>query len=83
MHLKEEVKNKIVENCKNDVYKSFGNYQVRRLETIDGWKYFFDNDEWLMIRASGTEPVLRNYAESSTTEKAFDILKAAEKTLLG
>jgi phosphomannomutase len=83
LHLKEEVKNKIVANCKNDVYKSFGNYKVRRLETLDGWKYFFDNDEWLMIRASGTEPVLRNYAESSTTEKAFDILKAAEKTLLG
>jgi phosphomannomutase len=35
-----------------------------------------------MIRASGTEPVLRNYAESSTSEKTFAILKAAEKTLL-
>ncbi len=83
MHLKEEVKVAIVENCKNNKYTSFGPYQVRRVETIDGWKYFFDNDEWLMIRASGTEPVLRNYAESSTTEKAFAILKAAEKTLLG
>jgi phosphomannomutase len=83
LHLKEEVKNKIVENCKNNVYQSFGEYKVSRLETIDGWKYFFDNDEWLMIRASGTEPVLRNYAESSNTQKAFAILKAAEKTLLG
>ncbi len=82
MHLKEEVKNRIVENCKNNKYDSFGPYKVQRVETIDGWKYFFDNDEWLMIRASGTEPVLRNYAESSTTEKAFAILKAAEKTLL-
>ncbi|MGZ4035009.1 MAG: phosphoglucomutase/phosphomannomutase family protein [Bacteroidia bacterium] len=83
MHLKEEVKNKIVENCKNNKYSEFGPYKVRRVETIDGWKYFFDNDEWMMIRASGTEPVLRNYAESSTTEKAFAILKAVEKTLLG
>ncbi len=83
MHLKEDVKNKIVENCKTNKYDSFGNYKVKRLETIDGWKYFFDNDEWLMIRASGTEPVLRNYAESANTEKAFAILKAAEKTLLG
>ncbi len=82
MHLKEEVKNRIVENCKNNKYDSFGPYKVSHVETIDGWKYFFDNDEWLMIRASGTEPVLRNYAESATTEKAFDILKAAEKTLL-
>lgn len=83
LHLKEEVKNSIVENCKNNKYDAFGPYKVTRLETIDGWKYFFDNDEWLMIRASGTEPVLRNYAESATTEKAFAILKAAEKTLLG
>ncbi|MFL5763007.1 MAG: phosphoglucomutase/phosphomannomutase family protein [Bacteroidia bacterium] len=83
LHLKEEVKVNIVENCKNNRYTAFGPYKVERVETIDGWKYFFGNDEWLMIRASGTEPVLRNYAESSTTEKAFEILKAAEKTLLG
>jgi phosphomannomutase len=83
MHLKEEVKNAIVENCKKDKYKSFGPYKVARVETIDGWKYFFENGDWLMIRASGTEPVLRNYAESETTEKAFAILKAAEKELLG
>lgn len=83
MHLKEEVKTAIVENCKNNKYESFGPYKVKRVETIDGWKYFFDNDEWMMIRASGTEPVLRNYAEARTTEKAFAILKAVEKTLLG
>ncbi len=83
MHLKEEVKQAIVENCKNNKYTSFGPYKVKRVETIDGWKYFFDNDEWMMIRASGTEPVLRNYAEAETTEKAFAILKAVEKTLLG
>jgi phosphomannomutase len=83
MHLKEEVKQAIVENCKNNKYKSFGPYKVKRVETVDGWKYFFDNNEWMMIRASGTEPVLRNYAEAETTEKAFAILKAVEKTLLG
>ena len=83
MHLKEEVKVGIVENCKNNTYSSFGPYKVERIETVDGWKYFFANDEWMMIRASGTEPVLRNYAESASTEKAFAILKAVEKTLLG
>ncbi len=83
MHLKEEVKVGIVENCTKNNYKAFGQYKVESVETIDGWKYFFDNGDWLMIRASGTEPVLRNYAESETTEKAFAILKAAEKTLLG
>lgn len=84
MHLKEEVKARIVENTAKDAYKSFGKYKVHRIENLDGYKYFFDdnNDEWLLIRASGTEPVLRTYAESFTREGAFDILKAAEKTLL-
>ena len=35
-----------------------------------------------MIRPSGTEPVLRTYAESSSKEKCFDILEEARKTLL-
>ena len=52
------------------------------MENLDGYKYFFENGDWLMIRASGTEPVLRTYAESSTKEAAFDILEAGKKTLL-
>ncbi|MBK6396813.1 MAG: phosphoglucomutase/phosphomannomutase family protein [Bacteroidetes bacterium] len=84
LHLKEEVKQKIVTNTANNAYTAFGKYKVKRIEDLDGYKYFFDdnNDEWLLIRASGTEPVLRTYAESSTKEGAFEILKAAENTLL-
>jgi phosphomannomutase len=82
LHLQEDVKNKIVENCKKNVYTSFGDYKIQRTETIDGYKYFFNDDDWFMIRASGTEPVLRNYAQSSSQQNAFSILKAAEKTLL-
>jgi len=75
MHLKEEEKLAIVAKCENDEYKSFSDLEVRNTEDVDGYKYFFDNDEWVMIRASGTEPVLRTYAESATTEGAFEILK--------
>jgi phosphomannomutase len=75
MHLKEEEKLAIVANCENGVYTSFGDLEVRRVENVDGFKYFFDNDEWVMIRASGTEPVLRTYAESSSNEGAFKILE--------
>jgi len=84
LHLKEEVKKKIVENTAKGAYKSFGKYVIKRTEDLDGYKYFFDdeNKEWLLIRASGTEPVLRTYAESTTREKAFEILKAAEATLV-
>jgi phosphomannomutase len=75
MHLKEEAKLAIVAKCENAEYKSFSDLEVRSIEDVDGYKYFFDKEEWVMIRASGTEPVLRTYAESATTEGAFEILK--------
>ena len=81
LYLEEELKNEIVTNCKNNFYTNFGDYKILRTETTDGYKYFFKDDEWLMIRASGTEPVLRNYAESNSSERTFLILKAAEQTL--
>jgi phosphomannomutase len=83
LHLKEALKNTIVENCKGNKYKSFGKYRIERTETTDGFKYYFDKNNWMMIRASGTEPVLRNYAEAESREAAFAILQATEKTLLG
>ncbi|REK34197.1 MAG: phosphoglucomutase/phosphomannomutase family protein [Bacteroidetes bacterium] len=84
LHLQEEVKNKIVRNTADNAYQAFGKYKVKRIEDLDGYKYFFDDDnnEWLLIRASGTEPVLRTYAESYTRDGAFDILNAAKETLL-
>lgn len=82
MHIQEDLKNAIVANCENNFYQNFGEYKILRTETTDGYKYFFNDDEWLMIRASGTEPVLRNYAESSSLQNASLILKAAEETLL-
>ena len=51
------------------------------LEDLDGFKYFFDDEAWLLIRPSGTEPVLRTYAESSSSEKAFDILNAVKAVI--
>ncbi|MEQ8623949.1 MAG: phosphoglucomutase/phosphomannomutase family protein [Vicingaceae bacterium] len=81
LHLEEATKQKIMAHCAADDYKSFGKYQVKRVETVDGFKFYFDNDEWVMIRPSGTEPVLRTYAESETTEGAFAILKAVHETI--
>lgn len=82
LHLHDEVKNRIVENCRNNVYTNFGDYKITRIENLDGYKFFFADDEWLMIRASGTEPVLRNYAESGSHKRTQAILRAAEETLL-
>lgn len=82
LHIPEETKQRVLINCKAGNYKAFGKYKVAKVYDLDGYKYFFENGDWLMIRASGTEPVLRTYAESDTREKAFDILKAGQQTLL-
>jgi phosphomannomutase len=78
LHITEEVKQHVLKACEGDTFKAFGPYDVRSRETIDGYKYFFDDDQWLMIRASGTEPVLRCYAESSSLAKAREILTACK-----
>ncbi len=83
LHIDESTKQNVITNCKTGKYTSFGNYKVERTEDMDGYKFHLGNDEWIMIRPSGTEPVLRVYAESATSEKAFKMLAAAEKTLLG
>jgi phosphomannomutase len=82
LHIREDIKQKVLTNCKSNAYNAFGKFKVSRVEDIDGYKYFFENGDWLMIRASGTEPVLRTYAESNSREAAFEILEAGRKTLL-
>jgi phosphomannomutase len=81
LHITEDLKQRIIANCKADNYKSFGSYKVSELKTIDGFKYFFDDQRWVMIRPSGTEPVLRTYAEAPTLEEVRRILKATEETI--
>lgn len=81
LHITEALKQKIIANCQADNYKSFGSYSVREVQTIDGFKYFFDDERWVMIRPSGTEPVLRTYAEAPTLEEVRVILDATAKEI--
>ena len=82
LHITEALKLKIVENCNAGVYKAFGDNVITNVETIDGFKFYFDEDETVMVRASGTEPVLRVYSEAPTSERVEELLKAAKETLL-
>jgi len=54
---------------------------VQRVETLDGYKYFINENEWLMIRPSGTEPLLRIYAEASSVERVKLFLDEALKVV--
>ncbi|MDI9341563.1 MAG: hypothetical protein QM534_13415 [Sediminibacterium sp.] len=83
LYIDETIKQRVLDNCKQGNYKAFGKYKVARIDDLDGWKFFFDENTWLMIRASGTEPVLRVYAEAATKEQAFDLLADAKQVLLG
>ncbi len=74
-------RNKIMEKCQAGYFTSFGKYEVIKTEKLDGYKFFFSDDEWLMIRSSGTEPVLRIYAEAATQEVATDIISAGCGTI--
>lgn len=55
-------------------------HPVERVETLDGFKHITD-DGWLLIRPSGTEPVLRVYSEAETADAAQALVKDAASQL--
>jgi phosphomannomutase len=82
LHIDESLKQKVIEKCKDGSYRSFGKFKVKSVDDLDGHKFFFDDDTWMMIRASGTEPVLRVYAEATDRKTVEEILYEARTILL-
>jgi phosphomannomutase len=74
-HLTEKEKNRIMAYYKKGP-KQMAGYPIQRIETKDGFKLFVENG-WVLVRASGTEPLIRFYAEAETPEKVETLLKAA------
>jgi alpha-D-glucose phosphate-specific phosphoglucomutase len=58
------VKQEMVASLTNDAPSSIGGVSVQEVDTLDGVKYRMEDESWLLIRPSGTEPVLRVYAEA-------------------
>jgi phosphomannomutase len=77
-----DLKNAIIKKAADGGYTRFGKYTFNRIETIDGIKYHLDNGGWVMLRASGTEPVLRVYVEGNSKEETLDILEDVKKEIL-
>ncbi len=48
-------------------------------DTLDGWRFILADGSWLLFRASGTEPLLRIYAEADTPQKVDRLLEAGKK----
>jgi phosphomannomutase len=53
--------------------------QVTEVNNLDGIKYILDDDSWLLIRPSGTEPVLRIYAEARARQEVPQLLAAGAR----
>ncbi len=72
---------------------SFAGMPVERVSTLDGIKFFLKNPEaatkpnaaetWLLLRASGTEPLLRIYSESCSKKSVNRLLEAARAFAMG
>ena len=71
----------------------FAGMPILRQENLDGVKFFLDNPEaaskpnaaetWLLLRASGTEPLLRIYTESCSKESVAKLLESARRFAQG
>lgn len=89
MHIPNELKDSAIARARNGV-PELGGFKVLRVETLDGVKFFLDAakgkpgtaappaESWLLMRASGTEPLLRVYSEAGSPETVQHLLKSAE-----
>ncbi|HEY3316915.1 MAG TPA: phosphoglucosamine mutase [Coriobacteriia bacterium] len=60
-----------------------GGQRVARIDRTEGVKFHFAEDAWLMLRASGTEPLARVYAEAPTQEDVEALLAGGRSLVLG
>ncbi len=92
LHISDEIKKSAIARATAGVSK-FAAMPVLRVETLDGIKFYLDNPEagkepraaetWLLLRASGTEPLLRIYAESCSKESVAALLQAGREFAMG
>jgi alpha-D-glucose phosphate-specific phosphoglucomutase len=73
------IKTEMVTRLIDDAPSSIGGVDVREVDTLDGVKYRLVDDSWLLIRPSGTEPVLRVYAEAPDVEGVRALLGFGEQ----
>ncbi len=60
-------------------YKQIGNYEIKDKNTLDGLKLYLEDESWILIRKSGTEPLLRIYFETDKEEKLVELQSNVRK----
>ncbi len=74
-----EVGKSFVEKVRNSPPNEINGLKVKEIQPLDGTKLIFEDDSWLLFRASGTEPLLRIYSEGRTKENVVKMLRFGEK----
>jgi phosphomannomutase len=77
------VKEQMVKQLAEDAPSSIGGVEISSVNTMDGVKYLLADDSWLLIRPSGTEPVLRVYAEARDPEQVSRLLEFGQSVAEG
>ncbi|MEL7351123.1 MAG: phosphoglucomutase/phosphomannomutase family protein [Cyanobacteria bacterium P01_A01_bin.116] len=74
-----EVRAKLLEALQSATPQEVAGKRVANCITVDGYKLNLDDDSWLLIRFSGTEPVLRLYSEAGDIDRVHEILAWAKE----
>jgi phosphomannomutase len=75
-------KSEMVQRLQSEAPPSIGGKAVKNISALDGVKYILEDDSWLLIRPSGTEPVLRVYSEARHPEMV-DAMLSFGRTVAG
>jgi len=70
----EERKN-IVDRVQKHRPDAIDGSKVLKVDTTDGFRFMLEDNSWLLIRFSGTEPILRVYAETTSVARAEKMLE--------
>ncbi|TLU85857.1 MAG: phosphoglucomutase/phosphomannomutase family protein [Chlorobium sp.] len=78
LRVHETKKQAIIDRAATGELSNIAGYKVLKFSNLDGYKYHFEGG-WMLIRPSGTEPVLRVYCEADSQEKVDKVLAFAAK----
>ena len=63
--------------------EQIGGRRITEIIRIDGNKYLFEDGAWLLFRKSGTEPVVRLYAEAKSSSSLAELIESGREFILG
>ena len=82
LHVPNEIKEAAIARAASDEVQTLGRYKILRKENLDGIKFFLDApangngaEAWLLMRVSGTEPLMRLYCEAASPELVQELLE--------